>query len=114
MSNRIKRKEKSYLEKTYTITAREPSMYDYHSYIRGMIHTSERSIGALRCMITLMYEPTPPPMFDGCIHTLELRCSNMHSDEYVRLYAPKKLMTWTISHSCRLLTLIITATRVTN
>ena len=66
-------------------------MYDYHSYIRGMIHTSERSIGALQCMITLMYEPTPPPMFDGYIHTLELRCSNMHSDEYVRLYAPPKI-----------------------
>ena len=31
----------------------------------------------LRCMISLMYENQP-----------YLRCSNMHSDEYVRLYAP--------------------------
>ena len=53
------------------------------TYIGALvIHQNGPSEPALQCVIT--------PIYEGYTLTSELRCSNMHSDEYVRLYAAEK------------------------
>ena len=74
-----------------------------HTSDVGMVHLWL----ALQCMTTSEWSYigadysdvwTIPPMYEEYIHTLELRCSNIHSNEYVRLYAPLLLSLFLVDY----------------